>query len=237
MEERLQKYLAESGIASRRKCEELIRSGCIAVNGQVIKDMGTKVNSDTDIVTFNGQRVKKSTEKIYLMINKPVGYITTTREQFGRKKVTDLIKDINYRVYPIGRLDYNSSGLLLLTNDGDMAFKLTHPGHEVDKTYIVKVQGLPNHNELEALRSGVEIDGRLTYPAKVDILSTNKSFSVLSFIIHEGRNRQIRKMCSAVGHEVIDLKRTSIGKITLGDLKEGQYRLLTSTEIDYLNKL
>jgi len=237
MEERLQKFLADCGIASRRKSEELIKNGYVTVNGQVTRDMGTKINPDKDIVTYKGKRVKKTSSKVYIMLNKPAGYVTTTREQFNRKKVTDLIKGINTRVYPIGRLDYNSSGLLLLTNDGDMTFKLTHPGHEVEKTYIVKIKGLPSQDKIEKLRNGIEIDGRLTSTAKVELLSTNKKYSILKFVIHEGRNRQIRKMCSAIGHEVIDLKRISIGKIKLGDLKEGHFRLLTKSEIDYLSKL
>lgn len=237
MIERLQKYLSESGIASRRASEELIKAGLVSVNNKIITEMGTKINTDTDLVTYKGELIKKEDSKIYIMLNKPSGYITTVKDQFDRLKVTDLIKDVKYKLHPVGRLDYNSSGLLLLTNDGDITYRLTHPGHEVDKTYWVKVLGIPQENELEKLRNGVLIDNIITSPAVIDIIEIKNNYSKMRFIIHEGKNRQIRKMLSAIGYEVIELKRVSIGELNLGDLKEGEWRYLSKQEIKYINGL
>lgn len=237
MEERLQKFLSECGISSRRGCEELIKNGLVSVNNTIIREMGVKINPETDIVRYKGRIVKKNNKYIYIMLNKPKGYITTVKDEFNRPTVMDFVKSIGQKIYPVGRLDYNSSGLLLLTNDGDLAFKLTHPGHEIDKEYIVKVNGNPDEQSLKRLQNGILIDGRLTSPAKVRVVNSNKDYTILSFIIHEGRNRQIRKMCSTIGHEVLDLKRVAIGKIKLGGLKEGEWKHLSKWEVQYLKKL
>jgi 23S rRNA pseudouridine2605 synthase len=237
VEERLQKFLSECGVASRRGSEQLIRDGCISVNDLVIRDMGIKVNPETDVVKYKGKIVRKCEISIYLIMNKPIGYVTTVKDEFNRPKVIDLLKGIDQKVYPVGRLDYNSSGLLLLTNDGKLTYKLTHPGHEVNKKYLVRVKGNPDINSINRLRKGVIIDGYLTSPAKISIIYSDKGSTVLEFIIHEGRNRQIRKMCSFIGNEVISLKRVSVGELSLGDLKDGQWRYLTESEVDYLISL
>lgn len=234
MNERLQKFLSECGIASRRAAEKLIKEGYISVNGCVVRDMGVKVDTDIDIVRYKGAIVKKSIEKVYIMLNKPKGYITTVNDEFKRRTVMELVKGVGVKVYPVGRLDYDSSGLLLLTNDGDFTYRLTHPGHEVNKVYEVRINGFPDENSIEKLRTGVVIDGRSTSPADVYVLNTGENYTVLKFIIHEGRNRQIRKMCSTIGHEVIDLNRVSIGDIKLGNLKAGEWRYLTPAEISCL---
>jgi len=237
MEERLQKFLAECGIASRRKCEELIKGGFVSVNNQVVRDMGVKINTEKDVVTYKGKIVKKVDKMIYIMLNKPLGYVTTTKEQFERNKVTDLLNGINTRVYPIGRLDYNTSGLLLLTNDGDLAFKLTHPRHEINKTYIVEVKGVLSEDKIEKLKNGVDIGDFITSPAQVNLVSSKKGYSLLKVVIHEGKNRQVRRMFAAVGHEVTKLKRIAIGDLKIGDLKSGQWRYLNAEEIQYLKSL
>lgn len=234
MEERLQKYLSECGIASRRSSEKLITDGLISVNGMVVNELGTKVNPETDIVKYKGKIVKRTEKNIYIALNKPLGYITTMKDEFNRPKVVDLLKGVKEKVYPVGRLDYNSSGLLLLTNDGELTYKLTHPGHQVNKEYIVRIKGVPDETSLKNLRSGVLIDGYITSPAVIDIILCEKNYTTLRFLIHEGRNRQIRKMCSSVGHDVIELKRVSIGNLKLGDLKEGEWRYLSDLEISFL---
>lgn len=237
MEERLQKFLAHCGVASRRKCEELIKKGLVSVNGVVITDMGVKIDGEEDEVKYQGKVVKPEGKKIFIMLNKPCGVISTVREQFNRPKVTDFVGDAGCRLYPVGRLDYDSSGLILLTNDGDITYKLTHPGCEVDKTYIAKVFGIPDTSDIEKLRRGIDIGGFITSPAKVVIKGKMDDACILEITIHEGKNRQVRRMCSAVGHDVLNLKRLSIGEIRLGDLKEGAWRYLTGSEVDYLVSL
>lgn len=237
MEERLQKYLSECGVASRRGAEKLIKEGLISVNGSLVYDMGIKINPERDIVKYLDKIIRKNEEKVYLMLNKPPGYITTVKEQFGRPKVVDLLKGVKEKVYPVGRLDYESSGLLLLTNDGDLTYKLTHPGHEIDKTYFVKVSGFPDDASLTRLRKGIVIDGFITSPAQIDVIGSEKGITSLKFIIHEGRNRQIRKMCSAIGYRVVFLQRIAVGNITLGNLAEGKWRYLNNQEIHYLKGL
>lgn len=231
-EERLQKYLASAGIASRRKCEELILQGKIEVNGIVVTELGTKVNSK-DIIKYNGKMVKPEEEKIYILLNKPIGYVTTAHEQFGRDKVIDLIK-INKRIVPVGRLDMYTSGALILTNDGELVNKLTHPKNEIDKTYNVTLKGIITEQEIEKLRTGVIIDNDyLTKPAKVKILKIDedKNISRVQITIHEGKNRQIRKMCEAINKKVIALHRSKIGKLDVKDLKPGEWKYLKLNEI------
>ena len=240
MEERLQKFLAEAGVASRRKAEELIQAGRVQVNGKTIKEMGCKIDSAKDKVVFDGRLVKKEqAEKVYIMLHKPEGYVTTAKEQFGRPAVLDLIHGVKERIFPVGRLDYDTSGLLLLTNDGELTYKLTHPKHDVDKTYIAKLYGVPDTMDLQKFRRGVVIDGRRTRPAKIQILEKDKEqrYCTVEIIIHEGKNRQVRKMCEAIKHPVAQLKRVAIGELLLGNLKKGTYRHLTEKEMKYLQKL
>ena len=232
MEERLQKYLAECGIASRRKCEEYIIQGKVQVNGKTITELGVKVNPEKDKITFEGKNVKQEERKVYILLNKPIGYVTTSDEQFGRDKVLDLVK-VRERVVPVGRLDMYTSGALILTNDGDFVYKVTHPKHEITKTYTVTVKGIIKNEEVEQLRKGVKIDDYTTRPAKVKILKTDeeKDISRLEITIHEGKNRQVRKMCEAVGRKVLALHRTKIGNIGVKDLPLGKWRYLRDDEV------
>lgn len=234
--ERLQKYLAECGIASRRKCEQLILDGKIKVNGTVIKNLGIKIDPDKDIVEYDGRVVAKVQHNIYIMLNKPTGFITTVKDQFGRPSVLDIIK-IKDRIYPVGRLDCDTSGLLLLTNDGDIANKLMHPKHEIDKVYIAKIRGIPDDKDLDRFRNGLLLDNRLTAKAKIEILKKINNDALVKIVIHEGRNRQIRRMCKLIGHPVMTLKRIKIGDLELGNLKVGQWRYLSGEEVQYLKNL
>ena len=236
MEEiRLQKYLSNSGIASRRKCEEYILQGKVQVNGKIITELGTKINPEKDEVLFNGKIVKNNInqEKTYILLNKPIGYVTTSKEQFGRDMVLDLVKGINKRLVPVGRLDMYTSGALILTDDGDFVYRVTHPKHEISKTYTVTLKGIINKIEVEKLRAGVEIEDYITKPAKVKILKTDeeKNISRLEITIHEGKNRQVRKMCEAIDKKVLALHRSKIGKIGVKDLKIGSWRYLSKEEI------
>ncbi|WP_105616092.1 pseudouridine synthase [Vallitalea okinawensis] len=230
MEVRLQKYLAEAGIASRRKAEQFILEGKVSVNGKVVKEMGVKINPKKDVIKFNGKPVKKEQKMVYILLNKPTGYISTAKEQFDRPTVMDLLKGVEGRVYPVGRLDSNTSGLLLLTNDGDFTYRVTHPKHELKKTYRAVVKGIPNEKKIEILRKGIEIEDYKTAPAKVRITDKRKGSSVIEITIHEGRNRQVRKMLEAIGHPVLRLRRVAIGDIHINKLKEGTYRHLTTAE-------
>ena len=235
MEERLQKYLAECGIASRRKCEEYIIQGKVQVNGKTITELGVKVNPEKDKITFEGKNVKQEERKVYILLNKPIGYVTTSDEQFGRDKVLDLVK-VRERVVPVGRLDMYTSGALILTNDGDFVYKVTHPKHEIRKTYTVTVKGIIKNEEVEQLRKGVKIDDYTTKPAKVKILKTDeeKDISRLEITIHEGKNRQVRRMCESVGRRVIALHRSKIGNIGVKDIELGKWRYLKDFEVKTL---
>ena len=235
MEERLQKYLAECGIASRRKCEEYIIQGKVQVNGKTITKLGVKVNPEKDKITFEGKNVKQEERKVYILLNKPIGYVTTSDEQFGRDKVLDLVK-VRERVVPVGRLDMYTSGALILTNDGDFVYKVTHPKHEIRKTYTVTVKGIIKNEEVEQLRKGVKIDDYTTRPAKVKILKTDeeKDISRLEITIHEGKNRQVRRMCESVGRRVIALHRSKIGNIGVKDIELGKWRYLKDFEVKTL---
>lgn len=237
MEVRLQKYLADAGISSRRKAEEYILEGKVKVNGQVITSLGTKVHPDQDTVHYNDQIVRSSKKKVYILLNKPENYVTTVDDQFNRPTVIDLLHSVSERVYPVGRLDYNTSGLLLLTNDGDLTYKITHPKHHINKVYIATVKGTPNEASINKLRDGIKIDGYKTAPAKVKITDRFGNNAILQITIHEGRNRQVRKMCEGIGHPVISLKRIAIGDIVIGDLPTGKFRYLTDQEINYLRSL
>ncbi len=233
---RLQKFMAKCGVASRRKSEEIILEGKVKVNGEVVKELGIKIDVDNDVVTIDGKKLELEENKAYILLNKPVGYITTMSDEFNRKKVIDLLKGVKERVYPVGRLDYDTSGLLLLTNDGDLAYKLTHPKHEIEKKYIAKVKGIPTEEELKQFRNGLKIEDYITSKAKVRVIHKEKGVADLEVIIHEGRNRQVRKMCSKIGHPVIELKRIEMGEIKLSDVKEGSWRYLTPQEVEYLKK-
>ncbi len=237
MEIRLQKYLADCGVASRRKSEEIILMGRVEVDGEVVDTLGTKIDPDKNKVTVNGKVVKANQKYRYILLHKPEGFITTAKDQFDRPSVIDIIEDCEERIYPVGRLDYDTSGLLLLTNDGDLTFKLTHPKHDVEKTYIARVAGVPDSDAIDSLRSGVYIDGYKTARARVDIVKTDELTASVKISIKEGKNRQVRKMFSAVGHEVIALKRVATGNLFLGELKRGEYRDLTEEEVRYLKNL
>ena len=235
MGERLQKYLAECGVASRRKCEEYILQGKVKVNNKIITELGTKINPEKDNVTFEGKEVKKENKKVYILLNKPIGYVTTAEEQFGRDKVLDLVK-VKERIVPVGRLDMYTSGALILTNDGEFVYKVTHPKHEITKTYTVTIHGIITKQEVEQLSNGVKIDDYITKPAKVKILKTDeeKNISRIEITIHEGKNRQVRKMCEAISKKVIALHRSKIGNIGVKDLKLGQWRYLKENEVKQL---
>lgn len=230
---RLQKYLAKCGIASRRKAEEYILEGKVKVNGKIITELGTKINSKIDNVMFNNKIIKVVEEKVYILLNKPIGYVTTTDDQFNRDTVLDLIKGINKKIVPAGRLDMYTSGALILSNDGDFIYKLTHPSHEINKTYTVTLSGIISIEEIEELKNGVKIDDYITRPAKIKILKTDneKNISRIEITIHEGKNRQVRKMCEAIGKKVKALHRTKIGNINVKNLKIGEWRYLTKEEV------
>lgn len=220
-EERLQKYLANSGIASRRKAEEYILAGKVKVNGQIVTELGTKVNPDKDIIEFEGKRVNNDIKKVYVLLNKPIDYVTTVKDQFNRNTVVDLVKNAGNNLLPVGRLDMYTSGALILTNDGDFIFHVTHPKHEVEKTYTVTIRGKVTNEDVENLRQGVIIDEEYkTKPAKVRIMKIDeeKNLSRLEIVIHEGKNRQVRKMCEAIGHSVLALHRSKIAGIGVKDI-------------------
>lgn len=235
--ERLQKVIAQSGVASRRKAEELIREGHVHVNGKRVTEMGVKVNSN-DTIEVQGVPLYQE-DYVYFLLYKPRGVISAVSDDKGRKVVTDFLPGVSERIYPVGRLDYDTSGLLLLTNDGDFANKLTHPKHEVDKTYIAKVKGVPFPQDLKPLAHGVKIDGRKTAPAKYRIISTDnvKQTAIVELIIHEGRNHQVKKMLEAVGYPVTKLKRELYGDLNLHGMKPGQYRALSKREVKALVEL
>lgn len=232
-EERLQKYIARCGVSSRRKAEELILNGCVKVNGAVVTELGTKINPEKDFVTVDNKKISETKKLVYIKLYKPEGYVTTVKDQFGRKTVLDLI-NINERIYPIGRLDYNTSGLLLLTNDGDLANKLMHPKYHIYKTYVAEVEGRISEEAIMKLKSGVKIEDYKTAPARVNLISVSGNSSVVQVSIYEGKNRQVRKMLDAVGHSVRSLKRISFGKINLDDLKPGSWVHLNEEEINFL---
>lgn len=235
---RLQKYLSECSVASRRKAEELISNGKVKVNGRVAH-IGDKVDPKRDKVTVAGKRVVSVNEKVYIMLHKPRGYVTTMSDEMNRKCVSDLVKDAGVKVFPVGRLDRNSEGLLLMTNDGDFANRLTHPSSHVNKTYRVTVAGDVEEERLVSLREGIVLDGKKTLPCEVFVADRKKELdrTVLIFTIREGRNRQIRRMCEAVGLEVLRLKRTEIAGVKLGMLPPGKWRPLNEKEMRHLTNI
>ncbi len=233
---RLQKFISDCGYTSRRKAEELIKNGKVKVNDVTVCTLGTKINEVEDEVSINGKIIQSIDKKIYIKLNKPIGYITTVKDQFNRPCVIDLI-DLNDRIYPIGRLDYNTSGLLLLTNDGMLTNKLTHPKYKVYKTYIVKINGKIKLKDLDRLRSGVDIGNYVTAQSKVKLLNFQNNKSIIELSIHEGKNRQIRRMLDCLGYKVIELERISFGNIKLDNLKRGKWKHLSSWEVEYINKI
>ena len=239
---RLQKFLANSGICSRRKAEEYILAGKVEVNGKTVTELGTKIDIEKDKVTFEGKPVSTVEEKVYILLNKPIGYVTTVKDQFNRDTVMDLIKCVEERVVPVGRLDMYTSGAIILSNDGEFVNKVTHPKNEIEKTYNVTVVGIITEDDVEKLKKGVEIENEgttyITKPAKVKILKIDeeKNLSRLQITIHEGKNREVRKMCESVGKKVLALHRARIGNIDVKDLALGKWRYLTQKEIDSLIK-
>ena len=240
MIERLQKYLAGAGIASRRKCEELILQGQVRLNNSVVTKLGTKVDPQKDIVEVKGKLVKYIEKKdySYILLNKPKGYLTSLSDPFGRPIVLDLLKDIKERVYPVGRLDFNSEGLLILTNDGELAYALTHPAKEVEKVYIVKVKGIPSPEKLKTLSKGLILENNYRIsPCNIYLLKITNGNAILKIKIREGKKRQIRKMGEYIGHFVLKLRRTQLGSISLKGVKPGEYRYLNKEEIKSLKKI
>ena len=235
---RLQKYMAMCGVAARRKCEDMIRQGRVSVNGQIVTEMGTQVMPG-DTVHLDGQIISIEERKVVILYHKPAGEVTTVTDDKGRETVMDRFRDLPWRLFPVGRLDYDTEGLLLLTNDGDLAQSLTHPSREVDKSYLARVMGTLTEEEVGRLRRGVIMEGddRRTWPAKVRILRTGEIWSEALITIHEGRNRQVRRMIGAVGHRVVLLRRVRFGSVSLGDLKRGDWRELTTEEIRKLKDL
>ena len=233
---RLQKFLADNGVASRRKCEEYILQGKVKVNDEVITVLGTKIDPKVDKVYYNNKPVESKNENIYILLNKPVGYVTTSKDQFNRNIVLDLIKGVPQRVVPVGRLDMYTSGALILTNDGDFVYHITHPKHEVTKTYIATLKGIITQEEINFLKNGIKIDDYITKPAIVKILKIDKEkiVSRIEITIHEGKNRQVRKMCEAIEKKVMSLHRSKIGFISVKDMKLGTWRYLKKEEINKL---
>lgn len=232
---RLQKFLSEAGIASRRKAEEMIRNGMVKVNGAVAQ-IGDSVDPKKDTVVVKGKKVRKESNMRYILLNKPRGYVTTTDDDLGRKCVLELVKDVKERIYPVGRLDRVSEGALILTNDGAFANAMMHPSRHVPKTYRVTVRPGITNEQAEILATGVEIDGRMTAPAEVRILSKEEGRAVVEIVLYEGRNRQIRRMCEALNLEVARLRRIAVGPVKLGMLQTGEWRDLTPQEVESLFK-
>jgi 23S rRNA pseudouridine2605 synthase len=230
---RLNKYIAQAGIASRRKADELTKAGNVKVNGIVIKEMGYDVKPD-DRVEVNGRLLGTSEKPVYIFLNKPKGIITSMSDEQGRPTVADLVQDIPQRIFPVGRLDRDTTGLLLMTNDGELANRLAHPKFHIEKTYRAIVAGVLSEKKQRALRNGVDIGGFVTSPAKVEVVRQTEKSAVVDITIHEGKNRQVRKMFKAVGCPVKELCRTKIGDLYLARLKEGTYRKLTRQEVEYL---
>ena len=233
---RLEKFLSESGNASRRDAKKYISAGRVIVNGERVLIPGTHIDPREDEIIFDGQPIRGKPKRIYLMLNKPAGYVTTVRDERGRPTVMALVRDISERIYPVGRLDLDTEGLLLMTNDGDFAHRILHPSHEIQKTYIAWVEGQPNRREIQRLRKGIEIEEGTITSAKVNQIGQGEGQTQFKVVIHEGKKRQIRRMFRAVGHEVGHLKRIGIGSLSLGQLGIGKYRFLTVPEIESFDR-
>lgn len=231
---RLQKYMAECGVASRRGAEKLIEQGRVQVNGEIVDFMGFDVDEDNDIVELDGTVIKKEAKKYYIMLNKPKNYVTTVSDDLGRPTVMELVRDIKARIYPVGRLDFDTTGLIILTNDGEFANIVTHPKHVINKSYIARIKKPLDEDQLMRLRTGIELDGVMTAKAGAENVKNPKHGAEVKITIHEGRNRQVRRMLESVGTEVLSLKRLSIGSLTLGNLPEGKWRHLSDAEINKL---
>ena len=235
MLERLQKIISAAGITSRRASEALILGGQVTVNGVVVTELGSKADPNKDTITVDGKALKVNEQRIYILLNKPPGYITALKDSQGRPLVTDLLKDVSERVYPVGRLDYNTEGLLLLTNDGEWANRLMHPRHEIEKEYHVRVRGKVIDQQLKRMADGVELEDGKTAPAVVNLVKSGEQNDWISVAIHEGRNRQVRRMCEAVSLSVVRLKRIRYGSLMLGTLRAGKFRNLTDAEVRELS--
>ena len=234
---RLQKYLANQGVCSRRKAEEYIINGFIKVNEKVVTELGTKINPNKDEVFYKGKKIGKVDKKVYILLNKPIGYVTTTKDQFNRDTVLDLVK-VKEKILPVGRLDMYTSGAIILTNDGEFIYKVTHPKYEIEKTYNVTVKGIITNEEIKILEKGVKIDNYISGKAKVRILKidSEKDISRIEITIHEGKNREVRKMCASIDKKVLALHRSKIENIDVKNLKLGEWRYLTKTEVNMLQK-
>ncbi len=232
---RINQYIASAGITSRRKADDLIAEGRVRINGKILANPGYHVQ-DGDVVEVDGNKIKKEEKKVYYLLNKPIGYVTSTADKEGRPVVTDLVPD-TVRVFPVGRLDFNTSGLLILTNDGDLSNKLMHPSHEFDKKYLVRCKGTVTLAEVKRLQSGVNIGGFVTSPAEVKLIRHDKNSTVAEITIHEGKNRQVRRMFKAIGHPVDELCRVGLGRLEIGRLAVGQCRKLSPAEVEYLKRV
>ena len=231
MEIRLQKFLADAGVASRRKSEELITQGKVTVNGEVVKELGVKINPSKDKVMYAGKLIKVEDKKVYILMNKPKDYISASKDQFDNKSVLHLVKECKERVFTVGRLDKDTTGVLILTNDGEFSNLVTHPKNEIEKTYIAKVWGKPTSSEMALFMKGVVIDGKKTYPAKIRIVEEKGRVCIVEIKIHEGRNRQVKKMCEEINHKVIELHRKAIGNLDVDGLKPGEWKYVTKKEL------
>ena len=233
---RINKYLADCGVASRRKCDELIAQGKVKVNNKVTRELGLDIKP-TDVVLFENRVVRPNVRRVYYKLHKPKGYVTTASDEKGRKTVVELMRKVQERVYPIGRLDYDTEGLLILTNDGDITNILTHPKNSVKKTYIASIEGEISMQELKQISKGVDIGGYVTQPCSATLKDKDDKYTRVEIVISEGKNHQVKKMFEAVGKNVAFLKRVSIGEIKLGGLARGEYKALTTKEIAYLKSL
>ncbi|MBC8318765.1 MAG: rRNA pseudouridine synthase [Desulfobulbaceae bacterium] len=234
MEERLQKILARCGAGSRRKAEEMIRNGRVAVDGAIVREMGVKLDLAEHEVTLDGRVVSLEEKKVYILLNKPKGYVTTLNDPQGRPVVTDLLKGVDFRVFPVGRLDLDTEGALILTNDGSLAQTVQHPSFEVNKTYVAQVAGSPSPEKLAELSRGIVIEGKKTFPASLKVIRAASRSTLIQITIHEGRKRQVRKMFAAIGHRVQELKRIAYGRLELGTLARGKFRYLSAKEIELI---
>ncbi|HKZ46539.1 MAG TPA: pseudouridine synthase [Thermodesulfobacteriota bacterium] len=240
MQERLQKIIARVGIASRRKAEELIMEGLVTVNRQVVTELGTKADPEKDRITVDGRllsHAQEKSEKVYILLNKPKGYISTVSDPQGRPTVIDLVKKIKTRMFPVGRLDYDAEGALLFTNDGELANKLIHPKYHIPKKYLVKVSDAPDQKDISKLKKGVYLEDGRTLPAEAKFIKSTKTNSWIELTVYEGKNRLVKRMCFAIGHSVLKLQRTEFAGIKLGSLKPGDFRTLTMDEVERLKKI